>query len=177
MRDVTNRYKGLPPRTPEMLFNIVRKFYRGAVSHYDLIQAKKRDVESAYHTYRATGDNSVLEQALLTLFREFHFYVTCWLQIDLALYRLTRREETEQLKVVLDRFRDEIEQHLKVRKIVDETEACVQAQWTHFGNELKCVTEDRYWFDAIYFTVDEHSLQTLHDLYTAIMNAKADRSE
>jgi hypothetical protein len=169
VRDVTNRYKGLPPRTPQMLFNIVRKFYRGAVSHYDFIQTKKADVRRAYQRYRDTGEQGPVNEAIAVLFCEFHFYVTCWLQIDLALYRLARMEETKHLGEVMERFRPEIESHLKVRRQLDQTEACVQQQWEHFGRELTCVEQDRYWFDDMYFTVDEASLLALNELYQAIM--------
>jgi hypothetical protein len=169
MRDVKNRYRGLPPRTPDLLFQIVRKFYRGAVSHFDLIQAKKEEVRLAYRRYQADGDAAPLQQALATLFLEFHFYVTCWLQIELALYRLARMEETKQLAGVMEQFRGELERHIAVREQLDRTEECVAAQWTHFGRELSCVERDSYWFDGILFTVDEHSLTSLHSLYRAIM--------
>lgn len=64
MRNVQNRHSGLPPRTPEMLFNIVRKFYRGALSHYDLIQEKKAEVRVAWERGRQSGDDALLRQAL-----------------------------------------------------------------------------------------------------------------
>lgn len=152
-----------------MLFNIVRKFYRGAVSHYDFIQTKKADVRRAYQRYKETGEQAQLNEAINVLFCEFHFYVTCWLQIDLALYRLARLEETKQLGEVLERFRPEIERHLNVRRQLDQTEACVRLQWDHFGESLACVEQDRYWFEDIYFTVDEASLRALNQLYEAIM--------
>ncbi|MFY0542898.1 hypothetical protein [Brevibacillus sp. H7] len=173
MRNVPNRYRGLPPRTPEMLFNIVRKFYRGAVSHYELIQDKKAEVRRAWENYRTTGESERVEQALTTLFLEFHFYVTCWLQIDLALYRLMRLEGTKQLTEVMEPYRDVLEKHLSVREQLDRTEACVQAQWEHFGQQLACVEMDAYWFEGIVFTVDEDSLAALHGLYEAIMKHRS----
>lgn len=172
MRDVKNQYRGLPPRTPDMLFNIVRKFYRGAVSHYDLIQEKKADVVRAYHAYRATKEAEPLRQALTTLFLEFHFYVTCWLQIDLALYRLMRMVGFTQLAGVMEQFQRALAVHLLVREQLEETQACVEAQWQHFGPELACVEQDAYWFDGILFTVDRQSLDELHQLYAAIMHEK-----
>jgi hypothetical protein len=172
VRDVKNRYHGLPQRTPELLFSIVRKFYRGAVSHYDLIQERKVDVARALETMRRTGDRKPLAGALTTLFLEFHLYVTCWLQIELALYRLARIEETSRLGEVMDRFRLEIETHLQVRDSVDATDACVQAQFDHFGEAMSCVEKDAYWFEGIYFSVDRDSLDALHRLYDAIMQAK-----
>ncbi|MFD2369030.1 hypothetical protein ACFSO0_03405 [Brevibacillus sp. GCM10020057] len=185
MRDVKNRHRELPPRTPEMLYNIVRKFYRGAVSHYDLIQEKKQDVRAALAQVRASGDDTALRQALSTLFLEFHFYVTCWLQIELALFRLARQDE-EQARV-LERFRPELEKHLHVREQLDQTEACVQAQqWgnapsgtgaEHSGSEWSCVQEDAYWFAGVRFTVDEQSLQELHALYEAIQQAREKQAE
>lgn len=176
MRDVQNRYRGLPPRTPEMLFNIVRKFYRGAVSHYDLIQGKKEDVRRAWQICQLTGDTGAVREALNTLFLEFHFYVTCWLQIELALYRLTRMEGTKQLGAVMEKYHDMLEKHVLVRKLLDQTEECVEAQWNRFGPKLECVQMDAYWFDGILFTVDEQSLTALHNLYQAIMTHKTSDS-
>jgi hypothetical protein len=105
MRDVENRYRGLPPRTPEMLYNIVRKFYRGAVSHYDLIQEKKREAYRAWEQFVRDGDDAPVRDSLHTLFLEYHFYTTCWLQIDLALYRLASRDEAlARVRGSLQRF-------------------------------------------------------------------------
>ena len=168
MRDVANRYRGLPPRTPNMLFLIVDKFYRGAVSHYDLIQAKKRDVARALSVLQETGDREPLSEALRGLFCEFPFYVTCWLQIDLALYRLAMHEETKEIAEVWHRYRHQIQRHLHVRALLDDTEACVERQFAHFQSRLASMGEDRYWFDGVYFSVDQASLQSLHSLYQAI---------
>lgn len=172
MRDVANRYKGLPPRTPEMLFNIVRKFYRGAVSHYDLIQQKKEETKQAYTIYRETGDPESVNRALTILFSEFHFYVTCWLQIDLALYRLAKMEETKRLSAVFERFGHQLKQHVAIRQQLDNTEQCTVAQWSHFGPGLSGIEKDQYWFDGVYFTVDEASLSSLHQLHQAVMNER-----
>lgn len=186
MRDVKNRHSGLPPRTPEMLYNIVRKFYRGAVSHYELIQEKKQDVRAALAQCRASGDDTALRQALHTLFLEFHFYVTCWLQIEMALFRLARQDE-EQARV-LERFRPELEKHVHVREQLDQTEACVRAQQgvdaqsgaraerIDGARDWSCVQEDAYWFAGVRFTVDEQSLQALHALYEAIRQAREKRA-
>jgi len=73
MRDVSNRHNELPPRTPDMLYNVVRKFYRGAVSHYDLIQEKKSDVRAAWERSLTTKDDGELRLALHTLFLESIF--------------------------------------------------------------------------------------------------------
>jgi len=173
MRDVKNRYKGLPPRTPEMLFQICRKFYRGAVSHYDLIQEKKADVVRAYDVYRATGEKEPLSEALTTLFWEFHFYVTCWLQIDLALYRLMRMERFAPVQTIMESFRSVLDVHLAVRDQLEKTEACVEAQWRHFGPEMACVLQDAYWFDGVLFSVDGKSLEALHQLYREIQRHQA----
>lgn len=170
MRDVQNRYRGLPPRTPDMLYNIVRKFYRGAVSHYDLIQEKKSEARAAWERTRISQDDTELRQALSTLFLEFHFYVTCWLQIELALYRLSKQGEA--LTRVREQFQEVLEKHLAVRDQLEKTEACVQKQFDHYGKEWSCIERDAYWFDTFSFTVDEHSLQSLHDLYHAIQLAR-----
>ncbi|MED4782099.1 hypothetical protein [Brevibacillus choshinensis] len=170
MRDIQSRHNGLPPRTPDMLYNIVRKFYRGAVSHYDLIQEKKAVVRATWEHQKATGEDAELRQALHTLFLEFHFYVTCWLQIEMALFRLARQDE-EQSRV-LERFRPDLEKHLGVREQLDQTEACVEAQLRHDGPNGASVERDMYWFEGITFTVDEQSLQTLHALYEAIQQAR-----
>lgn len=175
MRDVQSRHNGLPPRTPDMLYNIVRKFYRGAVSHYDLIQEKKQEVRIAWERKQATGEDAELRKALHTLFLEFHFYVTCWLQMEMALFRLARQDE-EQARV-LERFRPDLEKHLGVRQQLDQTEACVEAQLRYDGPNGTSVQRDAYWFEGITFTVDEHSLQTLHALYEAIQQARAKRAE
>lgn len=175
MRDVQSRHKGLPPRTPDMLYNIVRKFYRGAVSHYDLIQEKKEDVRAAWERRKATGEDAELRQALHTLFLEFHFYVTCWLQIEMALFRLAR-QDGEQARV-LESFRPELEKHLGVREQLEQTEACVEAQLLHDGPDWNGVRRDAYWFAGITFTVDEHSLQTLHALHEAIQRARTKQAE
>lgn len=170
MRDVQNRHRGLPPRTPEMLYNIVRKFYRGAVSHYELIQEKKAEVRAAWERCQTGTDDSELRRALTTLFLEFHFYVTCWLQIEMALYRLAQGNEAQAL--VFERFRPSLEKHLAVREQLDQTEACVQAQCGQEGEAWSCVERDAYQFGDVTFTVDAHSLQTLHDLYQAIQSAR-----
>lgn len=175
MRDVQSRHNGLPPRTPDMLYNIVRKFYRGAVSHYDLIQEKKAEVRAAWERKQVTGEDAELRQALHTLFLEFHFYVTCWLQIEMALFRLARQDEDQAR--VLERFRPELEKHLGVREQLDQTEACVEAQQRHDGPDWTSVQRDAYWFAGITFTVDEHSLQALHALYEAIQQSGTKRAE
>ncbi|RNB56808.1 hypothetical protein EDM57_10805 [Brevibacillus gelatini] len=168
MRDVPNRYRGLPSRTPEMLYNVVRKFYRGAVSHYDLIQEKKREAYACWEQMQASGDDRPLRAALTTLFLEFHFYVTCWLQIELALYRLARQDE--RLALVMEKFRTELERHVAVRGQLEQTEACVAAQFAAAGSGWSCpgVEQDAYVFDGFTFTVDESSLAELHALFAAI---------
>lgn len=170
MRDVSNRHRGLPPRTPEMLYNVVRKFYRGAVSHYDLIQEKKAEVHAAWESSRVTHDDRELRQALHTLFLEFHFYVTCWLQIELALHRLAQQDAGQAQ--VLEEYRTVLERHVAVRRQLDQTEACVLAQSQHDDGDWSCVERDAYWFEGITFTVDEESLQKLHQLFQAIQTAK-----
>ncbi|NGQ94884.1 hypothetical protein G3578_06760 [Brevibacillus sp. SYP-B805] len=172
MRDVANRYRGLPPRTPEMLFQIIRKFYRGAVSHYALIQERKADALKAWQQYRQTGDASLLADALYTLFSEFHFYVTCWLQIDLALYRLARLEETRRFADVRERFHPAIERHLTVREKIDHIAAALEAQYERFGTEMACVPRDEYWFGDVAFSVNEESLRNLHHLYETIQQER-----
>lgn len=171
MRDVSNRHNGLPPRTPDMLYNVVRKFYRGAVSHYDLIQEKKSDVRAAWERSLTTKDDGELRLALHTLFLEFHFYVTCWLQIELALYRLAKQDAAQA--VVLERFRPILERHVAVRAQLDQTEACVTAQAVRDAGAWTCVQQDAYWFDGISFTVDQESLQDLHQLFEAIQTANS----
>ncbi|UFJ41503.1 hypothetical protein LOK74_02905 [Brevibacillus humidisoli] len=171
-RDIEDRYRGLPPRTPEMLFRIVGKFYRGAVSHYDLIQEKKEDVRRAVAVWQETGEQGPLRQALWVLFCEFHFYVTCWLQIDLALYRLTQHGQNTGMAELWKSFAPQIQRHVKVREQLDDTESCVDQQFKHFGSQMAGVSEDRYWFDGLYFSVDQTSLHTLHQLYQAIMMRK-----
>lgn len=170
MQDVSNRHSSLPPRTPEMLYNIVRKFYRGAVSHYDLIQEKKDEVRTAWERLQAGGDDAQLREAMHTLFLEFHFYVTCWLQIEMALFRLAKQDVGQA--AVLARFRTELERHVSVRSQLDQTAVCIEAQLMHSGPEWTCVKEDAYWFEGISFTVDERSLQALHALYEAILQAR-----
>ncbi|WP_134686346.1 hypothetical protein [Brevibacillus migulae] len=164
VRDVANRYRGLPPRTPEMLLQVIRKFYRGAVSHYAWIQEKKAETLLAWQQYRQTGEPHELGEALTVLFQEFHFYVTCWLQIDLALFRLARMEETKAYQEVREQFEAEIERHLAVRAKLEDIPNAVETQYLHFGAELRCVPEDRYWFEGTFFTVEEDSLHTLHEL-------------
>ncbi|MGI6187458.1 MAG: hypothetical protein ACOYIL_13325, partial [Brevibacillus sp.] len=68
------------------------------------------------------------------------------------------------------------EKHVKVRELLDETEACVQVQWQHDGPGLACVERDGYTFGDVTFTVDEQSLKDLHDLYAAIMAAREAQS-
>jgi len=164
VRDIANRYRGLPPRTSEMLLQVIRKFYRGAVSHYDWIQEKKAETLQAWEQYRKTGKPDELGKALTVLFQEFHFYVTCWLQIDLALFRLARMEESKPYQEVREQFHAEIERHLAVRAKLEDISNAVEEQYLHFGEELRCVPEDRYWIDGAFFTVEENSLQTLHKL-------------
>ncbi|MFM1654279.1 hypothetical protein ACI7RC_19575 [Brevibacillus sp. B_LB10_24] len=171
-RDVTNRYRGLPPRTPDMLLKIVRKFYRGAVSHFDLIQEKKKTVKQALLAMRQTGDPQPLREALTVLFWEFHFYVTCWLQIDLALYRLARLDETSRYAEVYAQYREVIDRHLHVRKCAEDTAACVETQFDRYGSGMSGVEQDAYWFDGHSFTVDQESLDALHRLYRAIMKTE-----
>ncbi|MFI8711924.1 hypothetical protein [Brevibacillus brevis] len=168
MRDVQNRHRNLPPRTPEMLYNVVRKFYRGAVSHFDLIQEKKQEARAALET----GDHDKIRAAVHTLFLEFHFYVTCWLQIELALYRLARQDE--RLAQVMENYRPSLVKHVAVRQLLDQTEACVEAQFQPTGDGWSSVQKDAYVFGSIIFTVDEQSLQDLHALYQAIWE-KVDR--
>ncbi|WP_312112362.1 hypothetical protein [Brevibacillus reuszeri] len=170
MRDVSNRHSGLPPRSPEMLYNVIRKFYRGAVSHYDLIQEKKSDIRAAWERSLTTKDDSELRQALHTLFLEFHFYVTCWLQIELALYRLAKQDAAQA--VVLAKFQSILERHVAVREQLDQTEACVNQQAVDGEVAWSCVEQDAYWFDGISFTVDQASLNSLHQLFQAIQAAK-----
>ncbi|MEJ8546996.1 hypothetical protein [Brevibacillus borstelensis] len=175
MRDVKNRYGGLPPRTPEMLYNIVRKFYRGAVNHYELIQEKKADVKRALAEWTGAREDEWQERqqevnkALTTLFLEFHFYVTCWLQIEMALYRLARSDERHAR--IMERFRDVLGTHVNVRHHLDQTEQCVEAQWEGDSNKqrLPGAERDLYRFGETLFTVDQQSLDSLHGLYDAIM--------
>lgn len=168
MRDSSNRHRGLPPRTPELLYNVVRKFYRGAVSHYDLIQEKKQEAYACFAQMQATGDDQPLRAALATLFLEFHFYTTCWLQIELALYRLARQDE--RLAKVMDTFRTALETHVAVREQLEQTEKCVAAQFAAGSSGLSCVgvERDAYLFDRFTFTVDETSLAQLHALFAAV---------
>ena len=174
MREVSNRYNGLPQHTPDMLYNVVRKFYRGAVSHYDLIQEKKSEVHVAWERSLTTKDDRELREALHTLFLEFHFYVTCWLQIELALYRLAKQDAAQA--VVLERFRPILERHVAVRAQLDQTEACVTTQAVREAGEWTCVQQDAYWFDGISFTVDQESLHCLHQLFEAIQTAKNEQT-
>lgn len=169
MRDVPNRYKGLPERPATLLFQVVRKFYRGAVNHYPFIQEKKQEVLQAQKVYRISGDREPLVKALEVLFLEFHFYLTCWLQIDLALYRLAGGEQGEVFAPIREAFGSVLEEHLYVRSRLDDTWQCVQAQFVRCGTEMACVEEDRYWFDEACFTVNQESLDSLHQLYEAIM--------
>ncbi|QQE73557.1 hypothetical protein KDJ56_16865 [Brevibacillus composti] len=169
MRDVPNRYRGLAPRTPEMLRSIVRKFYRGAVSHYDLIQLKKADVRQALAQAGGSSDEESrreIARALHTLFLEFHFYVTCWLQIEMALYRLAR--EDERYARIMQRFGCELQTHVTVRHHLDQTEECVRAQWDEERRTWLGAERDQYRFGEILFTVDEKSLASLHELYEAV---------
>lgn len=170
MRDVENRYKGLPPRTPEMLYNIVRKFYRGAVSHYELIQEKKAEVRKAWDECQYSGDDEQVRDSLHTLFLEYHFYTTCWLQIDLALYRLAA--DNEELARVREAFRTILHTHLEVRRQLDDPSRCVQAQHEQTP-DWSCIKEDAYSFGGIRFTVDDTSLQQLHELYEAVQATRA----
>lgn len=175
MRDVPNRYQGLPPRTSDMLYNIVRKFYRGAVSHYDLIQEKKEEVRVACQKSDGNKNDAQLHQALTTLFLEFHFYVTCWLQIELALYRLAKKDGA--LARVREAFLPVLQKHLAVREQLEQTEACVSAQLEQAVDIATLIDQDAYRFGAITFTVDEQSLQSLHALYQAIQAARQEAAE
>ena len=170
MRDVENRYRGLPHRTPEMLFSIIRKFYRGAVSHVELIQEKKAEVYRAWQQFQRDGDDLPLRQSLHTLFLEFHFYTTCWLQIDLALYRLAVQQP--EAARVREAFCEPLEKHLAVRRQLEDPERCVRAQADLPGG-WSCVGEDAYWFGDVRFSVNDESLRSLHDLYEAIQAAKS----
>lgn len=176
MRDIANRHKGLPERTPDMLFQIVGKFTRGALHHYEVIEQKKAELKEAYEE-RTTGDDEALRHALTVLFWEFHFYVTCWLQVELAFYRLLRHEATQPiqpgLREVFAHFRSEIDRHVHVRRVIDSTREAVEAQFEHFGPEMTCIVKDQYWFDGVYFTVDEASKQALHQLHNEIMQFKS----
>ncbi|MGD8188406.1 hypothetical protein ACQCN2_00245 [Brevibacillus ginsengisoli] len=176
MRDIANRHKGLPERTPEMLFQIVDKFTRGALHHYEVIEEKKDELLYAYEERATAGGEEALLDALTVLFWEFHFYVTCWLQVELALYRLLRVEATPEiqagLREVFGQYRTQIERHVHVRRVIDSTREAVEAQFAHFGPELDCVVKDQYWFDGVYFTVDEASVDTLRQLHQAIMRWK-----
>lgn len=171
-RNVADRYRGLPPRTPEMLFQVVRKFYRGAVSHIELIETKKQEVLLAWQQYRQDGNPAPLAASLHTLFCEFHFYVTCWLQLDLALYRLARMEETRRFAQVREAYLPVLERHVAVRRELDATEACVNLQFERFAPQMACVPDDRYCFGEILFSVDGESVAQLHELYEAIMKEK-----
>lgn len=174
MRDIANRHKGLPERTPDMLFQIVSKFTRGAIHHYAVIEQKKAELRQVYQEREANGNDEALRYALTVLFWEFHFYVTCWLQVELALYRLQRHEATKEiqsgLREVYGQYRAEIDRHVHVRRIIDSTREAVEAQFTHFGPELGCVVKDEYWFDGAYFTVDEASVATLRQLHEEILS-------
>ncbi|WP_255298523.1 hypothetical protein [Brevibacillus dissolubilis] len=172
VRDIDNRHRGLPKRPPQMLFNVITKFYRGAMSHQEVIAKAKQQVQQAYHVYRETGDEGVLKKALGTLFLEFHFYVTCWLQVELALFRLSRMEETKQFGEVAEKFHSELTRHVHVRKIVDRTEESVAAQFERFGREMSCVEQDQYWFEGVMFTVDEESVRALEELYQDVMKRR-----
>lgn len=176
VRDITKRYRGLPPRTPEMLFQVVRKFTRGAIQHYPFIQEKKRDVARAREEMLATRNNDKLVRELTILFQEFHFYLTCWLQIDLALYRLAQTENKEAFSAIHRRFRDALQLHVQIRKLVNDTAGCVTEQFVRCGEEMACVAQDCYWFEGIPFTVDETSLEALQSLYNTIMAARPSSS-
>jgi len=170
MRDVPNRYQGLPPRSAEMLYQIVRKFYRGAVSHFDVIQERKAEVLAAANPCRMSQDDTTLRQAIKTLFLEFHFYTTCWLQMELALYRLARKDE--RLAQVHEAFQPEWKKHLDVRERLEKTDACVDEQFQQDASAWKIAEQDAYRFGDLIFTVDERSLQALHDFYQAIETAR-----
>ncbi|GED52012.1 MULTISPECIES: hypothetical protein [Brevibacillus] len=180
MRDVQNRYQGLPPRTPEMLYNIVRKFYRGAVNHYDLIQEKKADVKRALAEWTGAKEDErqqrqqAVNGALTTLFLEFHFYVTCWLQIEMALYRLAKNDERHAR--IMEQFRGVLETHVNVRHYLEQPEKCVDAQWEGDpkNRRLPGAERDLYQFGEILFTVDNQSLESLHALYEAIAAVRAE---
>ncbi|RNB89581.1 hypothetical protein EDM56_10340 [Brevibacillus fluminis] len=176
VRDIANRYQGLPRRTPDMLLQVVRKFARAAIEHYPFIQEKKRDVELAREEMLASGVSERLVSELIILFQEFHFYLTCWLQIDLALYRLAESDQKEAFGEIRKRFHDDLELHLRIRKIVDNTESCVTEQFVRCGEEMACVTDDRYWFDGTPYSVDEQSVQSLKRLYDAIMDQRPSSS-
>lgn len=160
-RSVENRYRGLPQRTPEMLFHIIQKFYRGAASHIELIEKRKQDAVAARVHYLETGEATPLSHALFILFSEMHFYVTCWLQVELALYRLSRMEHTREAGAILAANREELERHLHVRQCLEDIRSSVEEQFAHFGERMECVVADRYWFHGVYFTVDAHSFHQL----------------
>ncbi|QOS97465.1 hypothetical protein JNUCC42_12710 [Brevibacterium sp. JNUCC-42] len=181
MRDTYSRYGNLPPRPPALLFQIVQKFYRGAVSHYPVIELAKEQVRLAVFEWEAcieTRSNDELEaeelvrKELTTLLLEFHFYVTCWLQIDLALHRLCNHQNGAEFCRIKQRFSDDLERHLAVRHCVEDTEACVLTQIEYTQGDLSQLASDSYWFDGQRFTVDATSLNTLNELYHAIMEKR-----
>lgn len=88
----------------------------------------------------------------------------------MALFRLAKQDVGQA--AVLARFRTELERHVSVRSQLDQTAVCIEAQLMHSGPEWTCVKEDAYWFEGISFTVDERSLQALHALYEAILQAR-----
>lgn len=172
VREMANRYRGLPPRTPDMLLQVIRKFYRGAVSHYAFIQEKKAETLQAWEYYRKTGESGKLGESLTVLFHEFHFYVTCWLQLDLALYRLARMEQTKSFQTIREQFHSEMERHLAVRSHLEDIPAAVEAQYQRCGEELNCVPHDQYWFGDLGYSVDQRSISALHELYQLVMAEK-----
>jgi len=170
MRGTNNRYHKLPQRTPDLLLQVVKKFYRGAVSHYDFIQEKKRDLLNALALAEETGDTAALDRPLSILFQEFHFYVTCWLQIELALYRLARQPGGERYRLIFEKHRPCLELHVHVRDCLEDTEACVAAQWERFGRDGSFIRRDSYWFRGKIFTVGEESFRHLHELYRDVFS-------
>lgn len=170
MRENEHRYHNLPQRTPQMLLQVVRKFYRGATNHYSFIQEKKAEVLHALKAAPSEEARDELDRALNVLFLEFHFYVTCWMQMELALYRLSRQPKGEHYKAIFQKYREELSRHVHVRGCLNDTSACVQAQWRHFQGNPVFIDCDEYWFDGVLFSVNEESLDQLHQLYEEIMS-------
>lgn len=158
----------LPPRPPEMLFDIIRKFYRGAVSHYPLIQEKQQEAIDAYNQMRMTGDSTSYRHALSVLFHEYHFYTTCWRQVEMALYRLGKGKQTSSLMHVRKRYETEIKQHLHVRQQLEDIEQCVAKQLTNRDDR----SDHCYWFEDICFHVDNRSIDALHQLYQEVVRER-----
>ncbi|MGC5324302.1 hypothetical protein [Brevibacillus sp. SYSU BS000544] len=172
MRDTENRYRGLPKRTAPMLFQIIGKFYRGAINHVEVIRERTVEAEHAFQEYKHTNDPQSVTEALTVLFWEFHFYVTCWLQIELALYRLAEQEDSSSFQFIYEKYRSEIERHLHVRKAIDHTEEAVRTQLTWLQEQKVNSLPGQFWFDGVHFGVDEASLTSLKKLYKDVMACK-----